>query len=297
MRAPGTGPSGLQVFALTALTMIAFAANSVLGRMGLLGGDIGAGSFALIRLISGAVVLALIAGPMRTVKSGTWRGGLALLVYAAFFSYAYLQLDAGTGALLLFAMVQATMVGAGLVGGERFTALQWIGIVTAFGALVWLVSPGLDAPPLMAAGAMMIAGVGWGIYSLIGRTAGATPTLNTAGNFWRASLLALVLLGPILLYIHPEQRPGTNGIIIAAVSGAITSGLGYALWYYTLKSLTAMRAGVSQLTVPAIAAFGGILFLGEDPTLRFVLSSALILAGVGLATLTPGKERKTVDTD
>ena len=279
------------------LVMVAFAANSVLGRLGLLSGEIGAGSFALIRLISGAAMLALIAGLRASFSSGTWRGGLTLLIYATFFSYAYLELSAGTGALLLFAMVQITMVGAGLLAGERFSSLQWAGILTAFGALVWLCSPGISAPPLIPAIAMMIAGIGWGAYSLIGRGAATTPTLTTAGNFWRASLIGTVLLAPILLWGRPEVSSGSTGVLIAVISGAITSGLGYALWYQALKSLSAMRAGVAQLTVPAIAALGGILFLDEQITQRFILSSILILIGVGIATLTRGKPTKPVDID
>ena len=289
--------SGIQTVALTTLVMIAFAANSVLGRLGLLGGEIGAGSFALVRLVSGAIVLALITSPRQAMNAGTWRGGLALLVYAGFFSYAYLELSAGTGALLLFAMVQITMVGAALIAGERFTILQWGGILVAFAALAWLLLPGLDTPPIIAALAMLIAGIGWAAYSLIGRTATSTPTLNTAGNFWRASCIGIIVLLPIVLWIAPEQRPGRTGILIAIISGGITSGLGYALWYSALKSLTAMRAGVAQLTVPAIAAFGGILFLSEAPTLRFILASCLILLGVGMATLTRNKSALPVDSE
>lgn len=276
-----------KLIGLTSLAMIAFAANSVLGRMGLLGGDIGAGSFALIRLISGALVLGLIAGVSTVHTSGSWRGGLALFIYAAFFSYAYLQLAAGTGALLLFAMVQITMVGAGLLNGERFTWLQWGGLVAALLALGWLLSPGLEAPPLIGALVMMIAGFGWGLYSLIGRTSKNDPTMTTAGNFLRASLIGVIILVPIIIWVSPEPTPGTRGIFLAILSGAITSGLGYAVWYMALKGLSATRAGVAQLTVPAIAALGGILFLDEDLTLRFGLASLIILAGVGVATLTP----------
>ena len=189
------------------------------------------------------------------------------------------------------------MVGAGLLAGERFSPLQWAGILAAFGALVWLCSPGISAPPLIPAIAMMIAGIGWGAYSLIGRGAATTPTLNTAGNFWRASLIGTVLLAPILLWGRPEVSSGSTGVLIAVISGAITSGLGYALWYQALKSLSAMRAGAAQLTVPAIAALGGILFLEEQITQRFILSSLLILIGVGIATLTRGKPTKPVDID
>jgi len=279
----------LQLVSLTAFTMIAFAANSVLGRLGLQGGDIGAGSFALIRLISGALVLAMLVSPMRAVRSGSWKGSFALFIYAAFFSYAYLQLAAGTGALILFAIVQITMVGAGLLSGERFTPLQWTGLLSALLALGWLLSPGLEAPPLIGALAMTIAGIGWGAYSLLGRNTGADPTHNTAGNFLRASLIGLACLLPLILFIAPEQRPGLNGVIWATLSGALTSGLGYALWYKALKQLSATRAGIAQLTVPAIAALGGVLFLQEPLTLRFALSSLIILGGVGLATLTQGK--------
>lgn len=287
----------LKLILLTSLAMVAFAANSVLGRMGLLGGDIGAGSFALIRLISGGLVLAILARPTKALRAGSWRGGLALFVYAAFFSYAYLQLAAGTGALLLFAMVQITMVGAGLVAGERFTTLQWGGLVAAFGALVWLLSPGLEAPPLFGAAAMLVAGIGWGAYSLIGRTSETDPTEATAGNFLRAGMIGVIGLVPLIIWINPEPVPGGRGIGLAIISGAITSGLGYALWYTALKGLSATRAGVAQLTVPAIAALGGILFLQEALTLRLALASVIILAGVGVATLTPNPQRAPDNSD
>lgn len=287
----------LKLVLLTSLAMIAFAANSVLGRMGLLGGDIGAGSFALIRIISGAFVLALIARPARAVKSGNWRGGVALFIYAAFFSYAYIQLAAGTGALLLFAMVQITMVGAGLLAGERLSRLQWGGMLVALAALCWLLSPGVEAPPLLGALAMLASGVAWGVYSLLGRASSADPTQATAGNFLRACLISLVLLGPVIIWVLPEPLPGTRGVTLAILSGAVTSGLGYALWYTALKGLSATRAGIAQLTVPAIAALGGILFLSEQLTTRFIVASLVILAGVGLATLTPNPVQTTHKTD
>jgi len=273
---------------LTALAMIAFAANSVLGRLGLVDGGIGAGSFALIRLVSGALALSMIAGPTRSLRAGSWTGAFALFTYAAFFSYAYLALSAGTGALILFAVVQITMVGAGLLAGERLSPLQWAGMFIALLALVWLLSPGIDTPPLLAAGAMAIAGVGWGGYSLIGRQAtGADndPTRRTAGNFLRASLVAALCL-PLVFLIHPEPMPEHYGVLLAILSGAITSGLGYAIWYSALRSLEATKAGIAQLTVPALAALGGVLFLSEPVSFRFALSSGLILAGVGVATLT-----------
>jgi len=273
-----------RLFGLTALAMIAFAANSVLGRLGLVDAGIGPGSFAAIRLVSGAVLLCLLVGPRGSLASGTWAGALALLVYAAFFSYAYLALDAGMGALILFAVVQISMVGAGLLGGERLTSRQWTGFGVAVAGLLWLLSPGLSAPPLAGSAAMAIAGLGWGVYSLLGRQAGSDPTARTAGNFARASLIGCLLL-PIALMVEGEPEPALYGIALAITSGAITSGLGYAIWYAALPSLSATRAGIAQLTVPVIAALGGVLFLGELLTLRFAVSSVIILGGVAIATM------------
>lgn len=283
--------SGLRLFLITTLVMIAFAANSVLGRMGLVGTEIGAGSFALIRLLSGAAILFFICDLRHKKIAGSWAGGVALLAYAAFFSYAYIGLSAGMGAIILFAMVQITMLGSGLLNRERLTALQWAGFVIAIAALVWLVSPSIEAPPLLAAISMALAGVGWGAYSLLGR--GVTdPTAATAGNFLRASFLGAPLLAAAL-WFAPEPMPASDGILIAVVSGAITSGLGYVIWYAVVKQLAASRAGIAQLTVPAIAAIGGVLFLAEPITLRFTLSTLAILGGVGLAVLTasPGSSK------
>lgn len=277
--------NAFRLFLLTTLAMIAFAANSVLGRLALLDSDIGAGSFALIRLVSGAIVLALLVSARSLKPTGSWRGGAALLVYAAFFSYAYLALPAGTGAIILFAVVQITMLGWAIARGERLSRYQWAGLSLALAALVWLVSPSLESPSLIGALAMAIAGIGWGAYSLLGKTAG-DPTRATTGNFVRASLIAAVLAVPAFV-IHPEPMPSSNGIMLAIISGAVTSGLGYAIWYTALISLTTARAGIAQLSVPAIAAIGGVLFLSEPITLRFAFASAIILGGVGLAVLTP----------
>lgn len=278
-------PVALRLFLLTALVMIAFAANSVLGRLGLIGTEIGAGSFALVRLLSGAAILALICSVQGKRLAGSWAGGAALLVYAGFFSYAYIALSAGMGAIILFAMVQITMLGWGLMRGERLSLVQWAGFSIAVAALIWLVSPGLEAPPMWAAASMALAGIGWGAYSLLGRGS-KDPTTATTGNFLRASLLALPILAA-MLWRMPEPLPPADGVFIAVVSGAITSGLGYVIWYQVVKQISASRAGIAQLTVPAIAAIGGVLFLSEPITLRFALSTALILGGVGLAVLTP----------
>lgn len=283
----------IRIALLTALAMIAFAANSVLGRLALIEGEIGAGGFALIRLISGAVVLVLLVFLQSRRPGGSWSGGLALLTYAGFFSYAYLALPAGTGAVILFAIVQVTMIGFGIFKGERPTLLQWLGLTLAFAALIWLVSPGVEAPSLIATLSMAIAGIGWGIYSLLGR-GGGDPTAATAGNFIRAALIA-GLVSPGILYVSPEVLTSPRGATLAVLSGAVTSGLGYAIWYTALKGLTATRAGIAQLSVPAIAAAGGVLFLSEPITLRFALATALILGGVALATLTPAPTSPKAD--
>lgn len=275
----------IRIALLTALAMIAFAANSVLGRLALVEGEIGAGSFALIRLISGAIMLALLVLIQSRRPTGSWSGGLALLTYAGFFSYAYIALPAGTGAVILFAVVQVTMIGFGIAKGERPAPLQWAGLTLAFAALIWLVSPGVEAPSLIATLSMTMAGIGWGIYSLLGR-GGGNPTAATTGNFIRAAIIA-GLVSPGILYVSPEVLPSPRGATLAILSGAVTSGLGYAIWYTALKGLTATRASIAQLSVPAIAAAGGVMFLNEPITLRFALATTLILAGVAMATLTP----------
>lgn len=271
--------------------MTAFAANSVLGRMGLIGTEIGAGSFALIRLASGAAILVLICALQSKKISGSWVGGLALLAYAACFSYAYIALSAGMGAIILFAMVQITMLGWGVRRGERLSGLQWTGFAIAIAALIWLVSPSVEAPPLLATAAMALAGIGWGAYSLLGRGV-ADPTAATTGNFVRASLLGLPILAAAL-WVAPEPIPPRDGVLIAMVSGAITSGLGYVIWYQVVTQISASRAGIAQLSVPALAAIGGVVFLAEPISLRFALSTAAILGGVGLAVLTrtPGSSK------
>ena len=276
--------NALNLFLLTTLAMVAFAANSVLGRMGLIETEIGAGSFALIRLVSGALVLAAICLLQSKKISGSLGGGLSLLIYAGFFSYAYIALPAGMGAVILFAMVQITMLGWGLMRGETLSALQWIGFLIAVSALLWLVSPSLQAPPLWAAGLMAIAGIGWGAYSLIGRSA-EDATSATTGNFVTASVLAAPLLAA-MLFLEPESYPPLDGIGLAVLSGAVTSGLGYVIWYRALPGLTATRAGIAQLSVPAIAAIGGVAFLAEPITWRFALATTAILGGVALAVLT-----------
>ncbi len=276
--------------------MLAFAGNSILNRYALVDGHAGAWSFTLIRLLSGAIMLALLT--RLQIRGGSWAGAASLLVYAAGFSFAYQALDAGLGALILFTAVQFTMMGRGVAKGERLGAFQWLGVLIAFAAMVWLLWPAhrisetvsetaLGNIPLWAAASMSLAGMGWGVYSLIGRGA-SSPLLATSGNFARAALMALILTIPIFL-ISPEARPAGTALIAAVTSGAITSGLGYAIWYAALPGLSRMQAGIMQLTVPALAALGGVLFLGEILTPRLMISTVLILTGVGAATLSRRK--------
>jgi drug/metabolite transporter (DMT)-like permease len=290
----------LQLVVLTALTMIAFAANSVLGRMaiGSAAGEtalIDPASYSAVRLVTGAVMLsALVAatGGRKTRRmlagGGSWTSALALFVYAVAFSYAYVALDTGVGALILFACVQATMIGWSLKEGDRPSWLEWLGLITAFGAFIWLVSPGLSAPDPLAAGAMALSGVAWGAYSLRGR--GLPDPLNaTAANFLR-SVAFIAPLGLVVPLLSLPVHATASGLALATLSGAVTSGLGYALWYRVLRQIGATQGAVVQLTVPVIAALGGTLFLAEGWTLRLVISSILILGGVALAIVS--KQRR-----
>lgn len=265
------------------VTLIAFAANSVLGRLALIDGDVGAWSYTLIRILSGGLVLVCLTGVKTSVADGTWAGATSLLLYAVFFSFAYLMLPTGTGALILFAAVQLTMLGYGFSKGERLSLLQWVGFLLAVGGLIYLLSPGLETPSLSGTVLMATAGIGWGIYSILGKRAD-NPTARTSGNFLKAGLILIVLSGP-MLWALPEVLPTVKGWALAVTSGAITSALGYALWYHVLKDISVTRAGIAQLCVPAIAALGGVLFVSEPLTVRFVAASALILSGVAAATL------------
>ncbi len=267
---------------LTLLTMIAFAGNSVLCRIALKHTSIDAASFTSIRLVSGAVVLWAIAGFFRKDSrgSGNWISAFALFAYAAGFSFAYISLTAATGALLLFGAVQATMIGHGLWAGERFRKQQLVGLMLAFAGLVGLLLPGLSAPPLAGSVLMLIAGVAWGVYSLRGKGTG-DPTRVTAGNFLRSSLFAAALS---LLQISNGNLDSV-GIWYAIASGAVASGLGYAIWYSVLPSLKATNAATVQLSVPVFAALGGIILLGESVTARFLLASLAILGGIALVIL------------
>jgi drug/metabolite transporter (DMT)-like permease len=287
------GRPGLRAIALTVAAMLAFAANSLLCRMALQHGGIDAASFGSIRLVAGALTLVLVvrlrsgAGP---AGRADWLAAAMLFAYVAFFSFAYLSLSAGTGALILFGAVQLTMLGAGLRAGEMFGPVAWSGFVLAVAGLVYLVSPGVTAPPALGAVLMAVAGVAWGVYSLRGRGV-ADPLASTARNFVRAAPMALVLSA--LLAGTGSAHADAAGIALAVASGALTSGIGYVIWYAALPSLTAMRAATVQLSVPPIAAFGGVLFLSEAITPRLMLCSVAILGGIALVLMGKARAAKT----
>ena len=283
MSAIATASTPARTIALTALAMLAFAANSLLCRLALQQSSIDAASFGSVRLVSGALVLVAIVWLRRspTVKVRTdWLAAVMLWAYVAAFSFAYITLPAGSGALILFGAVQLTMFVAGLWAGERFTPLAWGGFLLAVAGLLVLVSPGLAAPPLLGTLLMAGAGIAWGVYSLRGRGAG-DPVSATAGNFLRAAPLALLLSVASLVFAGPPHANG-SGIALAMASGALTSGIGYVVWYAALPHLTALRAATVQLSVPPLAALGGAWLLSEALTLRLVVSSAAILGGIAL---------------
>lgn len=277
-------PSPWRTAALTTLALLAFAGNSLLCRLALKQTQIDAASFTSVRLASGALVLTLLVlGRSCRVASsapriaGDWTSAVALFVYAASFSFAYISLSAATGALLLFGVVQTTMIGWGLWRGERLLALQWLGLAGASAGLVWLLLPGLAAPSLSAGLMMAAAGVAWAVYTLRGRGAG-DATAVTAGNFLRAAPLALL----VSALLWPQARWDTPGLLLALASGALASGLGYAVWYSALRGLTATRAAILQLSVPALATVGGVLLLGEALTPQLLGASVAVLGGVAL---------------
>ena len=254
----------------------------MLCRQALAGGLIDPAGFTTLRLLSGAATLVLIQaarGEWRALRTaGGWGSALALFLYAAPFSFAYVTLGAATGALILFGAVQTTMLVAGARGGERPHGREWIGLAVAVGGLLFLTAPGLTAPPLLGSVLMAGAGMAWGIYSLRGRGE-SRPLAATAGNFLRAVPPAAALSALLL----PGAGLTPGGAVLAVISGSVTSGLGYVLWYAALPGLSATRAAIVQLSVPILAALGGVLLLGETITLRLGLSSVLILGGVGLA--------------
>jgi drug/metabolite transporter (DMT)-like permease len=276
-----------RIFILTLLAMIAFASNSLLCRAALKQTSIDAASFTFVRIFSGAVALWLIVNVRRITGAGSdsrvggnWISALALFLYAAAFSFAYVDVAAGTGALLLFGAVQATMILWGLHRGEQLRAIQIVGLILAVIGLVVLLFPGLSAPPLFGSILMLGAGVAWGVYSLRGKGA-KNPATVTAGNFARAVPFAAI----VCIMFFPRLHLDLAGVTSAIISGAITSGLGYVIWYSALPDLKAASAATVQLSVPVLAATGGILLLGEPLTLRYVLASVAVLGGIALVLL------------
>ncbi|GAC1465397.1 MAG: DMT family transporter [Desulfuromonadaceae bacterium] len=278
--------SPARIALLATLAMVAFAANSILCRMAFKNTVIDAGSFTSIRIVSGAVVLWLImrARGIPNGLTGSWLSALALFVYAAGFSFAYVKLPTAVGALILFGAVQATMIGYGLWSGERMGGMQVVGLCSAFAGLVTLLLPGLSAPPPVSSALMLAAGVAWSIYSLRGKGSD-NPTGATAGNFLRAVPFTALLWVATVTGASLDRA----GVWYAVVSGGLASGVGYAIWYAALSGLKSTNAATIQLCVPVIAALGGVMFLGETITLRLLLSSAGILGGIALVIISKSR--------
>ena len=270
---------------LTALALTAFAANSVLNRLALSDGSIDAPSFTVIRLLSGAIVLVLIlllrkGNGKNTESKGSWASSLMLFIYAITFSLAYLSLDTATGALILFTAVQVSMILISLIKGTRLQSTEWLGLLIAFSGFVYLVFPDLGTPSVKGFILMSIAGTAWGVYTLNGR-ATKDALADTAYNFIRTIPFVLVLL----LISFSSSHYSIYGILLAVISGSIASGIGYAIWYAALRDLSSTQAAVVQLSVPIIAAIGGVVFVSEELTLRLVISIGLILGGIFLVLI------------
>ncbi len=269
----------LPTLLLAAIAMLAFAGNSVLCRLALVDTTIDAASFTVLRIASGAIMLWLLLSVRRRPRpaAGNWTGALALTVYAAAFSLAYLRLDTGTGALLLFGAVQLSMLGFGLVRGERLGPAATAGLVLATLGVLVLLLPGSSAPPLGSALIMLLSGLAWGVYSLLGRGS-ADPLATTADNFLRSVPLALLVALPFVDQLDWDAK----GALYAILSGALTSALGYAIWYSALRGLGAMQAASLQLSVPILAATAGVLLLDEPLTVRLLVAAVAVIGGLAL---------------
>jgi drug/metabolite transporter (DMT)-like permease len=271
---------------LTILAMLAFAGNSVLCRLALKEDAIDPTGYTLLRILSGAAFLAaflLLKTPQRArpiLSIGNWPAAFALFIYAATLSFGYINIDTGTGALVLFGFVQVSMIMIGVVRGSHLGIAEWAGVSLAFGGLCYLLMPGGDAPDIGGFVLMAISGIAWGVYTIIGRGS-ANPLEDTAGNFIKACVPALLLTAAL----YPKLSMTAQGIVLAVVSGALTSGAGYAIWYAVAGKLRVAQAAVVQLSVPVIAALGGVAFAAEPITLRFTLASVLVLSGILLVTL------------
>lgn len=285
----------LRLYVLIALSLLAFAANSVLCRLALDGGLIEPANFTMWRLVSGAVTLALLC-VLQSMKQkntslkkiwleGSWLSALSLFVYAIGFSYAYVTLETGVGALILFGAVQLTLILFAVCAGQKLKALEWLGLLVAFGSFVYLVLPTLSSPSLIGFILMTMAGVAWGLYTWRGKIS-SKPLFATTSNFVRT--LPILVIAMICLHLNSAYNlhgATSNGILFAVISGAVTSGIGYALWYAVLPSLSASLAAVLQLLVPIIATIGGVVFASEAVTLHLIIATCGVLGGVLLVIL------------
>ncbi|WP_150305377.1 DMT family transporter [Pseudomonas saliphila] len=267
-------------------SVVAFAANSIFCRLALMNGDVDPGTFTTIRLVSGGLFLLLLIKLRRPARplGGSWKGGISLFVYAYLFSIAYIQLGAGVGALILFGSVQIAMFAFAWVQGERFQAQVLLGMLMAFAGLVALLLPGAQAPPLVSALVMIVSGVAWGAYSLIGRGS-VNPLADTAGNFIRS--WPLVLFMGLILSVVGQLYTSLEGSLYALGSGVLASGAGYAVWYGVVKQISAQQAATLQLSVPILAALGGVLLLSEPMSMRLIITSGVVLSGVAIALMAP----------
>lgn len=275
----------MNTFFLTALTLLAFASNSVLCRLALETGSIDPHSFTTLRLLGAILILVPLSYALNKGKSidwtqGSWRSGFALYAYAAAFSLAYISLSSGTGALILFGAVQITMLIAAHRHGERMQPAQWSGFALAIAGVIYLVSPGISAPSPMGALLMLISGVAWGCYSIAGRGV-SLPAITTLGNFLRAAPFAILASA----CTWPQMLASPRGVILALTSGAITSGLGYVLWYMSLRKLSTNQASIAQLLVPLLATLGGVIFIAEPFGLRLAIASTMVVGGVACSSI------------
>ena len=284
--------SFIKTIIYTTLALIAFAANSVICRLALKDGAIDPGLFTSIRLFSGAAVLialVFLSKDSRYEKSkGSWTSAARLFLDAAAFSYAYVSLETGIGALIIFGVVQITMIASSLISGYRMNGIECLGIFLALAGFLYLLVPGASAPSLSGFILMSLSGIGWGIYSLRGKNS-KHPLVDTAYNFLR-SLPFLILL---LYFLAQESNYSTKGILLALLSGIVTSGIGYTIWYVALRGLNSIQASIVQLLVTVMASIGGILFVGEIVSFRLMVSSLMILGGILLLIIkriTPKKK-------
>jgi len=279
---------------LTVLALIAFAANSVLCRLALGNESIDASSFTGIRLLAGAITLLILlslqGGNKAATSKGSWTASFTLFLYAIMFSYAYLSLDTGTGALILFGSVQITMIILSLMSGTRLHLIEWSGVLLAFTGFVYLIFPNITTPSINGFIMMTVSGISWGIYTLKGRNS-KNPLMDTTYNFVR-SIPFVVILAAFTMH---NASYSSEGIILALVSGAITSGVGYTIWYIALGGLSSTQAAVIQLSVPVIAAIGGVIFVSEVITIRLIISATVVLSGILMVVLGKAYFAQTAD--